>query len=77
MDGRQQRWQDWFSLGVTWNDKIINEHTRGRLKMDRIGQKVIIQVMLRWYGHVKPRDADCGLSGVGYTVARNKTGKTK
>ena len=45
-----------FALGVTRKDKIRNEHIRGTGKVKRLGDK-LREARLRWYGHVKRRDA--------------------
>ena len=45
-----------FALGVTRKDKIRNEHIRGTAKVKRLGGK-LREARLRWYGHVKRRDA--------------------
>ena len=38
---------------------VINEPVRGTLEVDRFGQNVLKQSMLRCYGQVKSRDEDC------------------
>lgn len=44
-----------FSVGVTRNDKIRNEHTRGTAQVERIRDKVR-EAGLRWFGHAQLRD---------------------
>ena len=45
-----------FAIGVMRKDKIQNEHIRGTAKVKRLGGK-LREARLRWYGHVKRKDA--------------------
>ena len=44
-------------LGVTREDKIRNEYIRGTARIAKLGEK-IRGARLRWYGHVKRREAE-------------------
>ena len=46
-----------WALGVTREDKIRNEYIRGTAKITKLGEK-IRGARLRWYGHVKRREAE-------------------
>ena len=46
-----------FVMGVTRKDKIINEHIRSTVKVERLGME-IKEGRLRWYGHVMRRDKE-------------------
>ena len=50
---RMLRWE----CGLTRRDKVRNEHIRGTLKITPISNKVK-ESRLRWYGHVKRREAE-------------------
>ena len=44
-------------MGVTRKDKIINEHIRSTVKVERLGMKMR-ESRLRWYGHIMRRDQE-------------------
>ena len=46
-----------FAMRVTRKDKIINEHIRSTIKVERLGMKMG-EGRLRWYGHVMRRDQE-------------------
>ena len=46
-----------WALGVTREDKIRNEYIRGTARIAKLGEK-IRGARLRWYGHVKRREAE-------------------
>ena len=45
---RMPRWM----CGVTWRDKIRNEHIRGTTRVVQASKK-ITETRLKWYGHVR------------------------
>ena len=46
-----------WALGVTREDQIRNEYIRGTARIAKLGEK-IRGTRLRWYGHVKRREAE-------------------
>ena len=46
-----------FAMGVTRKDKIRNEYIRSKIKVERLGMKMM-EGRLRWYGHVMRRDQE-------------------
>ena len=46
-----------FAMRVRRKDKIINEHIRSTIKVERLGMKMG-EGRLRWYGHVMRRDQE-------------------
>ena len=46
-----------FAMGVTRKDKVINDHIRITVKVERLGMKMR-EGRRRWYGHVVRRDQE-------------------
>ena len=46
-----------FAMGVLRKDKIRNEYIGGKIKVERLGMKMM-EGRLRWYGHVMRRDQE-------------------